>query len=143
MSKMGRDILWVPSCLAGYYSYKTDKFILRTPTLLENLNIARIEGRLNKWRLEDKNWDIYEIDIPEIFINDFMRACDKGKKKKRKNKARVIFDLAEDMVGKIDYDLGYIEDLENYDDEGDDEDEKEDYEDDWWTRGEKWHEKWE
>jgi hypothetical protein len=128
ISSTGREFLYLPFNLLVYDSLKNNNLkFCWDPEILAKITLLLKEGKLNRERLEDRAWDIYEIDVPDKFVKKFRYLCEKKNKKKCSNLASRIFNWIED----------------NYDSMGNAEDEAdemyEDYEnylDDWWLRGE-------
>ncbi len=142
ISSTGREFLYLPFNLFGYNSLRSyDLNFLWEPDVLAKITLLLKEGKLSRERLEDKSWEIHEVDIPDKFVKKFRRLCEKKSQKRCLNLASRIFSWIEDSYDSME--MGGSSEDENCPDketwdsqEDRDYYDYEDYQDDWWLRGE-------
>ena len=124
-SKEGKEIYYIPSVLVSTIC-RGEVDHLYHPNLLETMNLSIINGKITRNSLEERNWEVWEVDVPDNTIRKFANA----------------FSNPDEDVLKVKCDrfLSYV--LERFQNIIHDNEDDEDYKDDWWKRGESWSERW-
>lgn len=139
------EFLYVPNVLISFQStLGNEPSHIWDVNDLSKVTLSLKEGRLSRKTLEDKGWQIEEIDIPNRMVELFTDFCFRGKSEKKiVNKANRIFNLARSCVD-YEYEGSATESNEKhgYRDSYDGMSDLEDYEQDWWKRGDDWNEGW-
>jgi len=138
ISKRDREFLYIPFVLFSYCSadsiyvtHRWDKEILSKLTLMIR------EGKLTKNKLEDSQWSVEEIDIPDRIIEKFTDSCFRRKKEQRLiTKADRIFNWVQDHMEYEENNHSNLKETKTYRDSYDGMYDEEDYRNDWWKRGE-------
>ena len=90
-----REFVFVPFVLFSYCPNSRKPVHNWDENTLENLTLAIKEGKITAERLEDRGWEVHEIEIPKKMIKKFRDFCFKRESEKSINKkADRIFDFA-------------------------------------------------
>ncbi len=111
LTGQGDGLFLIPWVLAGRESRGKMRYYHK-PNLLEELTLALKDGRMNRFNLEGKGWEVKEFDIPEIYIKSFIEVCSTAKKKKIEKYAEEIYGA---VLGLVEDEEDYYGDFENYD----------------------------
>jgi len=151
INKRDVEFLYVPFVLISFQStLGNEPSHIWDVNDLSKVSLAVKDGRLSRKNLENKGWQVEEIDIPNRMVELFNDFCFRDKSEKKiVNKANRIFNLAQKQID-YEYEGSFRsfnetnENLENksYRDSYDGMYDEEDYMDDWWKRGENWEEGW-
>lgn len=144
----GSEFLYIPLTLFSYRHIKDyDPRHNFAPEVLKKFDRAVLDGRINKYSLEKRDWKLEMMDIPDKMVNDFTNSCFRRRSKRRlNNRASMIFnwafghsklavesglrdsdDVYDDQI-EITHEGGYVEKIPNK--------EPDDLpEDTWWAEG--------
>lgn len=151
ISPAGHEFLYVPNTLFSYRLLNDfDPKHNFSPNVLIKFGEAVRSGRVSKYSLEKREWDLEVINIPDKRISDFTNACFRKRSKRRlNNRATGIFNYAflnsflavESGLREKD-DVEYVSDERVMVHEGGYEEtlpekDEEDIGEDWWSRGDK------
>ncbi|MDD5193026.1 MAG: hypothetical protein PHF67_00400 [Candidatus Nanoarchaeia archaeon] len=127
-SNTGRYFLYVPFNLFAYDSLTRNEVNFRfDPSFLARMTLLLKEGKISREILEERNWDVYVVDIPDKRLKKLRKLCSKGKKMEK------ILKVSESIFRYCEDEFDEVNELESAcEDEYDD---VEDYTDDWWKRG--------
>ena len=119
LSPTGRDFFYLPHNLFVYTNSRTPEVNYKfEPEVLKRINSAIVDGRLNRKRLEDREWDIHEVEVPDRLLDRFRRVCFHNSNPQKWLKVALdIFNFVEDnYITLIEGDYDDLDDLDDRED---------------------------
>ena len=118
-----REAFWIPKVIAGVSFIKengTKKIrYYHSPSVLEQISLAVSEGRIRRDDFLSQGWEIYECEVPDMYLKGLIEVCNKGDKEKIRQYSREILEY----IREVAMETGSLE---------------EDYSDYWWRKSKEW-----
>ena len=98
LTKNRRNVFIIPRVLAGIESKGIINYNYN-PKFLKKLGEGFLEGKISRELAEEKGWKVREFDIPDIYVQGFIYACQNEDKDKIERCAEEIhIHVAEEIL---------------------------------------------